>query len=452
MTKRRKRWRAAIALVVIAAVAGGVVLWQRHSDGSETNVDAVFANAGPLATGNLVKAHGVRVGTVAAVRLDQGRARVTMTLDRGVLPLHADAHVTIRPVSLLGERYLDLEPGTAAAPVLSQPATIPVDQTSESVDLDQILNTLDDPTSTALAALVTTLGEGLQGNGNNTAEALKALAPALQHTDQLVGILNQQNAVLDNLIDSASPAVAALADGNGSSLDKLASTARQTLSTVAANRDALDSALRALPSTLDKARRTLADLTGAANATTPALDSIRPVTDNLSAISDELRKFSDAATPALTALQPVLDKANALLDQAAPVVDTLKTGTPDLRTAAGELNPLGTRLLDNVGNLIDFATGWAMATSGYDSISHYFRANVNIDPDTLKMLAPDLVPGVAATGGTPAPPTGQPAPPAVPLLGQLPLPLSPAKDPGNATGLTQQQEQSMLNQLLGGVI
>jgi phospholipid/cholesterol/gamma-HCH transport system substrate-binding protein len=336
---------------------------------------------------------------------------------------------------------------------------------------------LNDPTSTALSALVTTLGEGEQGNGKNVAAALKALAPAMTDTGQLTDILNQQNALLNQLIDDATPSAKAVADNQGHTLDQLVSSAQQALATVSANRQAVDSALSLLPATLSKAERTFSALTGAAQATTPTLDSITPVTSNLSQISNELRQFASAANPALTALQPVLDRASALLDQAAPVVQTLQAGTPNLRLAAGQLTSLGLQVVNNVGSLIDFATGWAMCTSGYDSISHYFRGLLNIDANSLKLLAPNLLPGVGALGGTQAPPysgtgqqaggqSGQPSPTQSTGILQLPLsgllnlappstsavsPSDQNTSPDNATGLTQPQEQSLLGQLLGGL-
>ncbi len=455
MTNRKRALRTgAVVLVSTALVAGGAVVWQKQQS-AEPTAEAVFNDASPLTAGNLVKSHGVRVGSVQSVTLVHGKAEVTMVLDRSLLPLHTDAHATIRPVSLLGERYIDLDPGSDSAPFMSHAQVIPVSRTSESVDLDQVLNSLDDPTSTALAALVTTLGEGTQGNGKNVAAALRALTPAMTDAGSLVAVLNQQNALLNKLIDDAAPAARAAADGQGRTFDHLVESARTALATVAANRDAVDSALSELPTTLSKARRTLTALTGAAQATTPDLASITPVTDNLNAISAELHRFADAADPALTSLPPVLDRASALLDQAAPVVRSLRSGTSDLRLAAGSLTRFGLAVVDNLGGLIDFITGWAMCTSGYDSISHYFRGIADIDANTLKQLVPNLLPGVAALGGTPAPTSGSGSPQ---QSSQSGIPAPTASQPSttdqaggdNATGLTQQQEQSMLGQLLGG--
>jgi phospholipid/cholesterol/gamma-HCH transport system substrate-binding protein len=462
MKTRGKALRTSAAvLVVIALLAGGVTAWHDRQNADKATVVALFTDASPLTTGSVVSAHGVQVGSVSAVSLDHGDARVTMTLDKSVLPLHTDAQATIRPVSLLGESYVSLNPGSASAPLMPAPAVIPVRQTSSSVTLQQILNTLNDPTSTALAALISTLGEGMQGNGANVASALRALAPAMTDTSALASVLDQQNALLNQLIDDATPVADSVADNRGRSLDQLVGSAQQALATVSANRQAVSTALTLLPATLSKAERTLTALTGAAQATTPTLQSVRPVTDNLTDISAELHQFADAANPALASLGPVLDRASTLLNQALPVVSTLKAGTPNLYTASGQLTRLGLTVVNNLGDLISFATGWAMCTSGYDTISHYFRGVADIDVNTLKELVPNLVPGLSALGGTPAPPTsggatsggaaggtGASSSTTAPVAGQ---PSSSPPGPDNATGLSQQQEQSLFNQLLGGL-
>jgi len=105
--------------------------------------------------------------------------------------MHEDARFTIRPVSLLGERFVELNQGTPTAPPLPTGATVPLTQTATNTDLDQVAGHLRRPTGAGLAALVTTLGDGVQGNGANTAATLRALSPALTDTDAFVGVLRR---------------------------------------------------------------------------------------------------------------------------------------------------------------------------------------------------------------------------------------------------------------------
>ncbi|GAB2967914.1 MlaD family protein [Amycolatopsis acidiphila] len=470
-------------VVVVAALTAGVLMWNENKDNGKTRVTAVFANASPLVAGNRVQSYGVTVGTIDAIHLEGGQAHVEILLDPDAPPLHQDVRATIKPVSLLGERYVDLDAGSAGAPLMTGTKVIPAASTSSSVDLDQVLNALDDPTSAALAALVTAAGEGVSGHGADVSAALKALGPAMTRTGELGDILNQQNDLLTQLVASASGVTKELADDNGNTLDQLVGSAEQTLSTVAGSRTAVEGMLQELPQTLDKGSRTLSTLAGVTDSTIPTLRDLRPVTGDLSRITQELHDFTDAATPALASLPQVLDKLNGMLDQARPVVDQLVPASGDLRSVAGSVRPIGNTMLTHapgtpseLENLMTGLANWSMATSGYDGIAHYYRGVVVLSPEVVKTLVGGLVPvtpppNPAAQPGDPNAKPGQsPAPAPEPsllpqLLGQQPAagsgstsaPLpglagrDPA-DPSNATGLSRQQESSLLDTLLGGVL
>ncbi|WP_020661456.1 MlaD family protein [Amycolatopsis benzoatilytica] len=432
-----KKLRIAVTTVVVAAVAvAGTVVWQAKKDDGKATVVAMFADASPLIPGNTVNLRGMRIGTITGIGLDHGQARVEMSVDRGVLPLHQDAHATVRPVSLLGERYVELDPGTAAAPELPAGQPIAVDHTSASVDLDQILNSLDDPTSTALAALVTTLGEGSAGRSGDVAAALKALEPAMTQTGELSRILQEQNGVLTELLDRVQPVAGALAANSGNNLDQLVESFSRTLATISSNREALQNTLTELPGFLANARRAVQQLAGVAQQATPMLADVRPTTDNLAKISQELKTFADTADPALAAARPVLDHAKALLDQAAPLVKALRPQLADLRTASVASIPLGRELADNMDGLLATITGWGLACTGYDSVAHYFRGMLVATPKPLLQTVQAEVLGSPGSGKSAPKPQANPVP-AVP-------------DPGNATGLTADQEKSLIGQLLGG--
>lgn len=94
----------ATVLATTAAAAGFAI-----EDGDGRTVVAQFASAAPLVHGNEVKLDGVVVGEVLEMHPRDGFADVILQLDPEALPLHRDARVTIRPVSLLGERFVDLE-------------------------------------------------------------------------------------------------------------------------------------------------------------------------------------------------------------------------------------------------------------------------------------------------------------------------------------------------------
>src|SRR5436853_2897131 len=97
-------------------------------------VTAVFDSVAGLDKKSAVRVAGVRVGQVSDIRLrPDGKAEVTMELDRAV-QLHQNAAAHVANLGLLGEKYIELDPGSPTLPVMpedqkvvlrgSQPASI----------------------------------------------------------------------------------------------------------------------------------------------------------------------------------------------------------------------------------------------------------------------------------------------------------------------------------------
>ncbi|HSV39139.1 MAG TPA: MlaD family protein [Nocardioidaceae bacterium] len=432
------------ALLLVAVLGGNLVTADTDT---ENTVTTTLVDAGSLEKGNEVRASGVQVGQVKDIELVDGQAKVTLEVDPGVLPLHDDASLLVKPVNLLGENYVDIDPGTPSAPFMDE-AVIPTERTKTEVTLQDVLNTFHAPTAASLAAVVTALGEGLEGNGGEVAAALKALAPAMQNAEELGALLEDQNGVLDSLITKLDPVTGAMAVDNGAVLDSLVGSTQQMLAAVNADQEALEQTILELPGTLRSAQATLREFGGVADQATPVLRSIRPITDDLTAVTAELQRFADAADPALASLEPVLRHADVLLDQAAPAVAELRNAGPHLRRTAASARPVADKLVaQHLGDLMAFVRKWALSTNGRDGLSHYFRGVFYVTPTTLKSLAQSFVPasvGLPIEGAAGAnKPKG--------LLPELGLDQI-LPNLNNALGLTSQQESNLLEQLLGGVL
>jgi phospholipid/cholesterol/gamma-HCH transport system substrate-binding protein len=434
MTKSRILRFGVLLVVAVALVGSAASMTLSASKPDQQTVVAMMRDAGSLEAGSTVRASGVEVGSVRSIGLQNGEARVEMSVASNVLPLHRDASVRLRPVNLLGEHYVDLSVGSPSQPFMNDPV-IPVSRTGSAPELQDLINTFDDPTATGLAALVTSAGEGMQGNGDQTAAAIRALAPSMNRLGRLGSLLGDQNGALNQLLERVQPVSNALADDRGRSLNRLVGSTDKTLSTLRDNRQALDQTVAQLPATLVSARQTLARLGGVTDSATPALASIRPVTGNLSQITGELQRFADAADPAIASLPPVLQRADELLGQAAPVVNQLRQAGGSLAGTAKGVRPIGETVLDeHLGDLMNFVRKWALSTNGRDALGNYFRGVVHVTPKTLMDLAQSLPPKL---GGQPAPPAGTSARPGPP-------------GPDSLTGLSPTQEHGLLGQLLGG--
>ncbi|GAB3077937.1 MlaD family protein [Nocardioides zeae] len=391
---------ALVAVLVVAVLARGTAT-------DRTDLVGVFVDASPLEVGSEVRASGVKVGEVTSIELDGSVARVGLDVEDGVLPVHRDARMVIKPINLLGENYVDLVPGSADAGDLDGDV-VPVEQTETAVTLQAVLDTFDDPTSAALAALVAEAGTGLTGSGEQVAEALSALAPAMGEIDELGDVLREQNAALGSLVESADPVAAALVRDGGADLDRLLAATETALGTLAANQQGIEATVAELPGTLAEAQATFVALDELSTQLTPVLDELRPVTDDLDVIAGEIDVFADEATPAFNSFDEVFAEADRLLVEAAPVAEQLRASGADLQGTAAGLEPVGEVLLDaHLDDLMQFVRKWALSTNGRDAYGHYFRGVFHVTPASLNALLgvdalPELnLPDPFAGGQTP---------------------------------------------------
>src|SRR3954471_17671314 len=105
-----------LALVVAAVVSVGA----SDDGGSGYRVQAVFDDVASAVPGEDVKIAGAKVGKIDSMDVTRGhKAAVTLAIaDANFTPFHRNAHCTIRPQSLIGEKYVECVPGTVSSPDL----------------------------------------------------------------------------------------------------------------------------------------------------------------------------------------------------------------------------------------------------------------------------------------------------------------------------------------------
>ena len=85
-----------------------------------------------------------------------------MEIESRGLPIHSDATVKIRPrIFLEGNWFVELQPGSPSAKTLSSGSTLPSTQTSDPVQLDQVLDALNTDTRANLQNFLIGYGDGL---------------------------------------------------------------------------------------------------------------------------------------------------------------------------------------------------------------------------------------------------------------------------------------------------
>ena len=126
------------------------------------SLKAVFATAVDIHPKSPVRIAGVTVGAVSSIRREGDTGLVSMEIESGGLPIHADATLKIRPrLFLEGNYFIELQPGSPTAKTLSSGATIPITQTADPVQLDQVLDALNTDTRANLQNFLQGYGDAL---------------------------------------------------------------------------------------------------------------------------------------------------------------------------------------------------------------------------------------------------------------------------------------------------
>ncbi|HPX82780.1 MAG TPA: MlaD family protein [Syntrophales bacterium] len=102
-------------------------------------VDVEFDNAAGLATGASVQIAGVEVGRVETIRLKNGRALVSIRLP-GEVKLERDVTAAIKTHGILGDKYIEVIPGTQGTALLQAGESIT--RVERQADVDKLLNQL----------------------------------------------------------------------------------------------------------------------------------------------------------------------------------------------------------------------------------------------------------------------------------------------------------------------
>ena len=292
--------------------------------------------------GQAVTIAGVPVGSVGGVTLEDGRAVVTMDIDRRYAPIYRDATVLLRPRTPLKDMYLALDPGTPSAGAIPNGGMLSSASTAPDVNVDQILSSLDADTRTYLLLLLAGGAQALHVPGASGPQPsaiqvyslrglFKRFAPLARDTNTFAGMLATRSNEIHRAIHNLNAVVTSVGavDGQLASLIRAANT---NFAAIASQDAALRAGLAQLPATLAQTSATLGKVHGLAAATGPTLAALEPFARNLE--------------PGLKATQPLLrDTTNVIAQQLRPfsialqpLARTLEPAAADLAAAAPHLN------------------------------------------------------------------------------------------------------------------
>jgi phospholipid/cholesterol/gamma-HCH transport system substrate-binding protein len=305
--------RTYIGLGAFVVVSVGLLLYLAQSIGAigaggGARYELRLRHAAGLVENNAVKIAGVGVGRVAHIDVDHDIAVLTLRVDEDIV-LHEDARAIVRAKSLLGEKYLQIHPGTREAPVLASGGVIK--DVDAPFEIDEVLNAL----------------EPVLGGEDNIAASLAPLAKTLSD------LLN------DAAGKNGKPAVISREEIRGMVEDLKASTAagRRILEE---NEQGIGELVVESNKLAKRGNRLLADA---------RIERVLTRADSMTKTLDEklpsLLERSESAIAKLEKLADVVDddrarKLKTIIDDASVATKNLRKISSDLSDVGGVLDPL----------------------------------------------------------------------------------------------------------------
>jgi len=299
----------------------------------------VFASATSIRNSSPVRIAGVTVGKVKSVQAAPGSdaSIVEMEIQDKGLPIYKDATLKIRPrIFLEGNFFVELEPGTPSAPRLNSGDVLPITQTAQPVQLDQVLTALQSDTREDLKAALKGYGQALTYRptaaddlgqepfvrGRSGAEALNSAArfaaPAFRDSAIVQeAFLGTDRRDLSGVIKGLGDVSEALA-ADERSLQDLVTNFNRTMAAFAGEAGNLRTTIGLLPGVLRRA-----------NGAFDALNAAFPST----------RAFAREILPGVRETPATIEAFFPWLDQARPLL-----GENELRGLVGDLQPATTDL------------------------------------------------------------------------------------------------------------
>ena len=338
--------RLATALLALALVAGVGLLGAASDDGAggKRTYRIVFDNAFGLVEGGDFRVAAVRAGQTTKFGVEtspDGPPKAVATVEvtqPGIAEFRADATCAVKPQSLVGEYYVDCQPGSSRRP-LGNGGTVPVEQTESTIPPDLVNDMLRRPYRERVRVLVAGLGTGLAGRVEDLQGVLRRAHPGLRETSKVLRVLGRENRTIERFLADADRVVGALARDRRD-VSRFVRESGRTAETAAGRREALRESVRRLPAFLRELRPSMARLGELSSESVPLLADLERAGPDLNRVLRDLRPFAAATRPALRELGVAAVPATQALREGRQEVAGLRALSRDARPVARPLRQL----------------------------------------------------------------------------------------------------------------
>lgn len=362
MFRRAHRVSPAFAGAILFVLLGVSIAFAFISHKGIPGRDYTYATAAfddvsaGLREGSDVRVQGVRVGQVSEAFYENGEARAELQLPGG-FEIYRDATARIRSRSALGQKYVDVDPGTKATGVLGD-EVIPRSRTASLVELDQVLDSLNPDARAGLATGLRELGAGFGGRAADLNELIELAPELLEDLGTTTAALGSEDADLAGFLVAAERLASRFVGREDEIASLLARSAEVMAAFDADGGRPLDQTLKSAPGALDQLRSGLEALKPAASDLSTTLEALAPAAKALGKATPDLRGALQEGRAPLSALPgvsgravPAFEGLTALARDARPLVPEFAEALKLLRGPLELLVPYGPEidlLFDNL--------------------------------------------------------------------------------------------------------
>ncbi|MEY4615414.1 MAG: hypothetical protein RJB66_374 [Pseudomonadota bacterium] len=174
-----------VGLLVLIVAALIAVMSMRVSEdptvGGAKKYWFLSPNASGLVKKSAIKMAGIPIGVIKDIRLSQGIARIDIIV-RDEVDLRQSARVEIKANGILGDKYVEISPGSPEDPAL--PSGEQILNVNDKASMDGLLSQISD-IGTSLKMVAVTLKEAVQDEGSDK----HVLGRIVQNIDKITGDL-----------------------------------------------------------------------------------------------------------------------------------------------------------------------------------------------------------------------------------------------------------------------
>jgi len=291
--------------------------------------------------GQTVRVSGVRVGDIAKVDLEDGRAILTMDLDAKYKGLVRENWTgLLRPKTGLKDMFVELTPGKGSAPRAAANWRMPIASTLPDVNPDEFLSALDTDTRDYLALLLSGARGGLTGRADDLNQVLKRFEPTYRDIARVSTEVAGRRQDLRRLINSLNRLNTELASKDDD-LAELVDSSATVFRQFSAERGNVSALVRELPSALRQTTETLGKVEQLAQVLGPASTRLRPAVRALDGANELTQPFAKEAAPLIRDdIRPFVRELRPLVRELDPAAADLVEADPTLKRTFASLNRL----------------------------------------------------------------------------------------------------------------